>query len=215
MTVRINPENGENIYEQATLIGSNGGQPILRFSYGIDTNFDGRVVFSKIPAGMSNKPTLMAKLNVQNGGNKNLHIAYLTDGISWKTDYVANVRSKDSLDLTGWVTINNESGIDYNQAKIQLIAGDVNIVRPMMARSFNMAKGMVAMAAYDTNEAVNIEPESISFKSAKGCKAVLNSVNKNEIDITELSAKSGSAKFEVVYPGGVTKIFTVKVKRGK
>ena len=161
-TVRINPTTGDNIYEMATLIGEAGGHPILEFDYGIDSNFPGRVVFNNIPAGMSNQPTLAAKLNAKQGGEKNLYLAYLTGGLSWKTDYVANVRSKDSLDLTGWVTINNESGIDYNQAKIQLIAGDVNIVRPMMARSFNMAKGMVAMAAYDTNEAVNIEPESIN-----------------------------------------------------
>ena len=162
MTVRINPENGENIYEQATLIGSNGGQPILRFSYGIDTNFDGRVVFSKIPAGMSNKPTLMAKLNVQNGGNKNLHLAYLTDGISWKTDYVANVNGPKKMNLTGWVTINNNSGIDYENAKIQLLAGDVNVARDFGA---HMAKGrmlMMSNAAMGMDEAASVEPETVN-----------------------------------------------------
>ena len=165
-TVRTNPTTGENIYEEATLIGEAGGRPILQFAYGIDSNFPGRVVFDNVPAGMSNHPTLTAKLNAKQGGSKNLYLAYLTGGLSWKTDYVANVRTPDKLDLTGWVTINNESGVDYEKAKIQLIAGDVNIVRPMMQRS-NRAYGM--MKAMALNDAVaeesmiqSIEPESIN-----------------------------------------------------
>lgn len=164
--VRTNPTTGENIYETATLIGSANGRPILKFSYGIDSNYPGRVVFDNVPAGMSNQPTLTAKLKSRDGGNRNLYLAYLTNGLSWKTDYVANVRSKTSLDLTGWVTISNNSGIDYNQAKIQLIAGDVNIVRPMMTRG--VAKGMRLMAMSNAAtddmamESVNIAPESIN-----------------------------------------------------
>ncbi len=161
-TVRINPTTGENIYENATIIGEADGRPILQFTYGIDSDFPGRVVFNNIPAGMSNQPTLAAKLNAKQGGEKNLYLAYLTGGLSWKTDYVANVRAKDKLDLTGWVTINNESGIDYKQAKIQLIAGDVHIVRPMLARSFGVAKGVMAMNSFNVDQAVNIEPESIN-----------------------------------------------------
>jgi len=161
-TVRINPENGENIFEKAQIIGANSGQPILRFDYGIETNYPGRVIFDKIPAGMSNKPTLAAKLNVAQGGLKNLQLAYLTDGISWKTDYVANVIDNTKLDLTGWVTINNESGVDYEKAKIQLVAGAVNIVRPMMARSRGMMMKTIGFAANDAMEMGAPEPEIIS-----------------------------------------------------
>ncbi|MBR2137471.1 MAG: hypothetical protein IJ852_05920 [Alphaproteobacteria bacterium] len=142
-TVRENPTTGENIYERAVINGYANGQLILRFPYGIDTQFPGRIVFNEIPADLSNKPTLAAKINAGKGGFQNLNLAYLTDGVSWKTDYVANVMAPDRLDLTGWVTITNESGIDYEKAKIQLIAGDVNIVRqnirPQMATMKLMA----------------------------------------------------------------------------
>ena len=161
-TVRINPENGENILEKAQIIGSNNGQPILRFDYGIETDYPGRVVFNKIPAGMSNKPTLATKLNVSQGGLKNLQLAYLTDGISWKADYVANVINRNKLDLTGWVTINNESGVDYEKAKIQLVAGDVNIVRPMMARGRGVMMKVMAFATNDSVEMGVPEPENIN-----------------------------------------------------
>lgn len=161
-TVRLNPTTGENIYETATLIGDAGGTPILQFDYGIESNFPGRVVFDEVPAGMSNQPTLTAKIKANKSGEQNLYLAYLTGGLSWKTDYVANVRSDDKLDLTGWVTINNESGVDYEKAKIQLIAGDVNIVRPrMMARGVMMMKSM-AMNAMDSAIEEGIEPESIN-----------------------------------------------------
>ncbi len=160
MTVRTNPETGENIYERATLIGTAGGKPILRFSYGIDTDFAGRVVFNEIPAGMSNKPTLTAKLNAKSAGNKNLYLAYLTDGLSWKTDYVAKVNSPTALNLTGWVTITNESGIDYNNAKIQLIAGEVNVVRSHAPR---MMKAMALnSASFGMEDAASITPESLN-----------------------------------------------------
>lgn len=164
--IRINPTTGENIYEEAVLIGSANGKPILELSYGIDANYPGRIIFNDVPAGMSNQPTLTAKLNAEKSGNRNLHLAYLTNGLSWKTDYVANVRSPKSLDLTGWVTISNNSGIDYQQAKIQLVAGDVNIVRPMMTRGVAKGMHMMAMAtnsmADSMEKSVNIAPESIN-----------------------------------------------------
>ncbi len=161
--VRINPDNGKNITERATLIGVNGAQPIIKTEYGIDAEYPGRIVFDKIPANLSNKPMLTAKLNAKNAGNKTLNLAYLTDGLKWKTDYVANVLSPNKLNLTGWVTITNESGIDYENAKIQLIAGDVNVVR----NTFR-GRGMVMMAKAAVFEESNdmaygsVEPETVN-----------------------------------------------------
>ena len=160
-TVQLNPENGENIYDSAKLIGYANGKPILRFSYGIESDFPGRVVFEDVPAGMSNKPTLEAKLDVNRGGDKNLYLAYLTSGLSWKTDYVANVKDKDKLDLTGWVTITNNSGIDYERAKIQLIAGNVNIARPVMGAR-HMVKAMAFNAVMEDAASGVIQPENIN-----------------------------------------------------
>ena len=160
LTVRESPDDGKNIFEKALVLGVAGGKPILQFKYGIETDFSGRVVFDEVPANLSNKPILAAKLNSENSGDKFLNLAYLTSGLSWKTDYVANIIDKTSLDLTGWVTINNESGVDYNNAKIQLIAGDVNIVRPIMHQRVMMSK--MAFNAVDAIGAESIEPEQIN-----------------------------------------------------
>ena len=65
---------------------------------------------------------------------KELQLSYLTGGLSWKADYVAELSGDDAtLDLTGWVTLNNTSGTSYNNAHMQLVAGDINIVRQQMA----------------------------------------------------------------------------------
>lgn len=163
MTLRENPYNGEYISEDAVLIGYADGNPILQFEYGIDAAFPGHIVFPNVPAGLSNKPILTANLEVMQGGKQNLYLAYLTSGLSWKTDYVANVISEDKLDLTGWVTITNQSGIDYEKAKIQLVAGDVNtahqVMRPMMLRSKGMVMGFNSM---DMEASASITPESVN-----------------------------------------------------
>mgnify|MGYP004658045575 FL=1 len=163
-TVRQNPQTGENIFEKAYLIGSTYGQPVLKFPYGIETNFSGRIVFDKIPTGVSDKPTLTAKINNKKSGAKNLFLAYLTGGLSWKTDYVATISNKNQLDLTGWVTINNNTGVDYNNAKIQLIAGEVNAVRNVVKPRMMMAKMSMAVMNDSVESAGlgSVTPEQIS-----------------------------------------------------
>ena len=163
-TVRQNPQTGENIFEKAYLIGSTYGQPVLKFTYGIETNFSGRIVFDKIPTGVSDKPTLTAKINNKQSGAKNLFLAYLTGGLSWKTDYVATINNKNQLDLTGWVTINNNTGVDYNNAKIQLIAGEVNAVRNVVKPRMMMAKMSMAVMNDSVESAGlgSVTPEQIS-----------------------------------------------------
>ncbi len=157
-TVIQNPTSGENIFDQATIISANYGSPVLEFSYGIEANFPGRLVFEKLPESLRSKPTLEAKIASVDAGVKELSLAYLTNGISWKTNYVAKVTGQQTLDLTGWVTINNQSGIDYADAKVRLIAGDVNQVMtagaafPRVNRLMS-AKAVMAEVAMDSAEA--------------------------------------------------------------
>lgn len=146
-----NPTTGENIFDKAKIISATYGAPVLEFDYGIETHFPGRIVFEKLPENLHSKPTLAAKIASVNEGLRRLSLAYLTNGISWKSNYVAKVTSQNTLDLTGWVTINNQSGVDYGNAKVQLIAGDVNQVREggIMPRANRVyaAKGMAAETA--------------------------------------------------------------------
>jgi len=73
-------------------------------------------------------------------GQQNLELSYLTGGLAWRADYVAELNAQDDrLDLSGWVTLTNQSGTTYRNARLQLVAGDVNRVRDEL----RLQRGMV------------------------------------------------------------------------
>jgi hypothetical protein len=85
--------------------------------------------FPSLPEGLLLKPTLRWMLDSPSAGAKKCEVSYLTNGISWQSDYVAVVSADDSqLDLSGWVTITNSSGTSYENAALKLVAGDVHQV---------------------------------------------------------------------------------------
>lgn len=125
---RTNPATGKETIEDATVLSTQNGV-VLRIGDRIETNPGGRLIFADVPSNLRDKPTLSIKLNNTSAGQKNVELSYLTGGLSWKADYVAELNKDDSsLDLMGWVTLNNTSGASYNNAKMQLVAGDVNQV---------------------------------------------------------------------------------------
>lgn len=90
-----------------------------------------RIQLDKKPDDLLTRPTLVWLANAEKAGSQLCQVTYTTEGIGWKADYSAVLSDKeDKLDLTGWVTINNQSGAAYNDATIKLIAGDVRRVQP-------------------------------------------------------------------------------------
>jgi hypothetical protein len=75
-----------------------------------------------------------------------MELSYLTGGLTWKADYVAELSAQEnSIDLNGWVTLTNTSGTAYPNARLQLVAGEVNRTQPEQGRMPMMMKSM-AMA---------------------------------------------------------------------
>lgn len=88
--------------------------------------------FPKLPEGLITRPTLIWM--VENRGDKEQEgeISYLTGGVNWHAEYVAVSDTKDqNLNLSGWVSVENRSGTAYQNAKLKLVAGDVNIVQEL------------------------------------------------------------------------------------
>ena len=89
------------------------------------------VKFPELPGGLITKPTLEWLLSAPRGGEQKTRVTYQTGGITWWADYnlVFNP-GKDAnsglLDLSAWVSIINQSGVGYPDAKLKLIAGDVH-----------------------------------------------------------------------------------------
>jgi hypothetical protein len=146
-TVRIvhtHPTTGAETYETAEVLSATNGV-VLKIGDRVETGVPGRIVYDSVPANLRDRPTLVTWLNSQSAGTQAAELSYLTGGLSWQADYVAELNPDDSsLELAGWVTLTNRSGTAYPNAQVQLVAGDVNRVKEEMRRS---STGGALMAA--------------------------------------------------------------------
>lgn len=117
------------------------------------------IKFPELPQGLITKPTLIWKI-ISDISDKDLgQLTYLTKGINWYADYVAIVDDKDkNLDLTGWVTIDNQSGTTYKNARLKLIAGDIHLLKP--EKGATRGDNMVMMAMQSAPKEFKEEPLS-------------------------------------------------------
>lgn len=144
--VRIHPTTGAEMVETADVLSANNGV-VLKIGDRIETGIPGRIVYDTVPANLRDRPTLVTQLNNKEAGEQTLELSYLTGGLSWQADYVAELNADDkALDLNGWVTLTNRSGTAYPNARLQLVAGDVNRVRNEM-RAATQRREVLAKAA--------------------------------------------------------------------
>lgn len=139
---RTNPATGQETIQNAKVLATHNGV-IVKIGDTIETNPTGRFIFEELPPNLRAQPTLTNTLSNQRSGAQTYELSYLTQGLSWQADYVAELTSSNTLDLASWVTLTNNSNTEYRDAKIQLIAGDVNQVQPqprMMAKRAIMAE---------------------------------------------------------------------------
>ncbi len=111
--------------------GGNFVEPIIEVDGKLQFSLPGEPIFPSLGNDNVLKPTLNWKLNSAASGKIDAEVAYLSRGFTWEASYnlVATEKS-DVLDVVGWVTMNNQSGTTFNEAKIKLMAGDVNRVQP-------------------------------------------------------------------------------------
>ncbi len=148
-TVRVirppHPTTGVENVEQAKVLAANSGV-VLQYADRVETGIPGRLAFDAVPPTLRERPTLSMLFTTDAAGESGLELSYLTGGLGWKADYVAELSgAEDKLDLNGWVTLTNTSGTAYRNALLQLVAGDVHRVRPEPRRA-PMLKSMVAAA---------------------------------------------------------------------
>lgn len=145
--VKTNPATGTETVEEARILSVANGL-VLKIGDRIETAYPGRVIFDRVPPRLRARPTLVLELQNDNPNEQQVELSYLTGGLAWKADYVAELAPDEkTMDLSGWVTLTNTSGSAYNDAKLQLVAGDVNQVRPMLRKeAMTMADSDVAGA---------------------------------------------------------------------
>ena len=116
---------GDGTFVEGTLLSTNG--PVFDINGQIHLGHHGRIVLPALPENLVSQPTLVWLLRNQLDRMQRVEASYLTNGITWRADYVLVLNPGDTKsDLTGWVTVDNKSGATYANAALKLVAGDVN-----------------------------------------------------------------------------------------
>jgi hypothetical protein len=127
---------GAQYYQaQMSYAGGGAGQPIIEVGGKLQFQLPGLPQFPALTDNTILKPTLDWLIQVDQPVSSTGELSYITGGMSWHADYNVVAPSQgDKLDLIGWVTIDNQSGRDFREARIKLMAGDVNKIQPQEAR---------------------------------------------------------------------------------
>jgi hypothetical protein len=125
--------------------GGNSEQPIIEVNGKLQFSLPGQPLFPDLGDDTVLKPTLNWLLQSDKSGKFDAEVGYITEGFSWEADYnLVSPEKGDLVDLIGWVTLNNNSGKTFRDAKIKLMAGDVNRVQPQ-AVGIERARKMMVM----------------------------------------------------------------------
>ena len=128
--------------------GGENVQPIIEVEGKLQFSLPGEPRFPTLGADTQLKPALSWKLNAPAAAKLDAELAYITGGLTWEASYnIVAPEAEDVIDLVGWITMKNESGATFANAKIKLMAGNVNKVQPDVEKPVGMAMEAAAAPA--------------------------------------------------------------------
>jgi hypothetical protein len=136
--------------------GGNHEQPIIEVNGKMQFSLPGLPLFPDLGDDTVLKPTLNWLLQSDKPGKFDAEVGYITGGFTWEADYnLVSPEKGDAVDLIGWVTMNNQSGKTFRDAKIKLMAGDVNKIQqqPLRTKAYAMAGAMMEESRAVTEKA--------------------------------------------------------------
>lgn len=148
--VRTHPTTGAEIIETAEVLSMKGGL-ILKIGDRIETSVPGRLVFDQVPDDLHVEPSLTMRLTQPVTKDIDARLGYLSSGVEWGAVYTAVLSGDhDEMDLEGRARISNNAGLDFKNASISLVAGDVARqsmgARPKVMAMASRMENMVADA---------------------------------------------------------------------
>lgn len=139
--------------------------------------------FPELPDTLYSRPTLIWTVQNDGAAQHRVEASYLASQLAWNADYVLTVARDDkSADLNGWVTLTNRSGTAFKNAKLQLVAGDLNRVRQQFNKMADMAAPMAARAA---QEQMTQEAFSDYHLYTLGRKTTINNAQTKQVSMLE------------------------------
>jgi len=118
-------------------------QPIIEVNGKLQFSLPGQPLFPDLGDDTVLKPTMNWLLQTDKPGKFNAEVGYVTGGFTWQADYnLVSPEKGDLVDLVGWITLKNDSGKTFENAKIKLMAGDVNKMQPPAPQPVRMARAL-------------------------------------------------------------------------
>src|SRR4029077_12001419 len=137
---------GQNYYQGQMAVAA--GQPIIEVNSQLRFSLPGTPVFPSLTDDTILKPRLEWLLATDKAGRFPAEFSYVTGGMSWQADYnIVAPEKGDLVDIVGWVTIDNQTGKTFENARIKLMAGDVSKIQQGETRGYAMKAAMAADAA--------------------------------------------------------------------
>lgn len=224
--IRTNPATGAEVRVPARVLAANGGV-VLQVGNTIEVLRDDglpvRVIFDKVPPNLRARPTLSVTLESK-GGLTPTTLTYLTPGLGWTSDYVTLFDdAKQTIDVQGWVTLTNNTGTDYANANVLLVAGNPNAGggRRKYMTPWNPATGTIVEAGTESNDRerlgdyylyplaerttiANAQQKQVSFLDVKAAPARSTyEYNNGWLATNEAASASSVLKFSTSRAGGL------------
>lgn len=164
--VTIRRTRDGTVHEERAIIRSSAdGAAIFETASGFfaaDCRQQDAIIYDRVPAGLSAKPTLSIETESAHGGQVTLTLSYLAWGFDWQANYVATMRPDGkSADIAAWVTLANGDVTSFADANAMVIAGVPNReedMRPARYREERLVFGCLTLPSYDEDDHMYAPP---------------------------------------------------------
>jgi hypothetical protein len=184
--MRNRQEGGTTRQEEvkATLLSYNTS-PVWKIGNEIITGLGAdHIRFPELPDSLYTRPTLIWTVQNDGAARHRVEASYLARSLAWNADYVLTVARDDkAADLNGWVTLTNGSGTAFKNAKLQLVAGDLNRVRQQLNKMMDRAERAPMAAAAESRMAE--ESFSDYHLYTMGRKTTINNSQTKQVSLLE------------------------------
>jgi hypothetical protein len=186
--VQVRVEDDTKIYKtlNGILLSNNGSKSIIKTNDNIITVKSDNIIFKSIPNELITKPSLVWNIKNKKEVDSKISLDYIINRITWKSDYVLNIK-QNKANLSGWITINNNSGKSFKETSLHVLAGEINRANKPK-KLYKIVRTMAVMdsaptASHKAYQGYHLYTVPFSVTLANNEKTQLKFISQNDIHI--------------------------------